>query len=249
MAQLVTEVAQEDVEALMKAIGELRAHLGTSTRVAMRRATIDLIKSLRARSGGTRVSKKQVALGDIEKSEQKPKYITKPDGTMLRRFDVQRWSNGKSYKAKAYIPVMQRARGKSGKMVMDVSRMRREARARVGQIRNWGLARKSWGWFMKTLFNRSSSGGDNPAAQIDSRMVAGGITERRKPLSDGTISLATPIYICIEIVNKLEYIRKAIWPGAVPRAVEKAKNSILAKIRKGILEGKGKMRNGQKGYK
>lgn len=247
MANVVAEIDQADINALMKAIGELRAHLGTSTRVAMRRATIDLIKSLRARSGGTRVSKKQVALGDIEKSNDKPKYITKQDGTVLRRFDVRRWGYGKSYKAKAFIPVMKRARGKSGKMVMDVSRMRREARARVGQIRNWGLARKSWGWFMKTLFNRSSNGGDNPNVQIDRRMVAGGITEKRKPLSDGTISLATPIYICIEIVNKLEYIRKAIWPGAVPRAVEKAKNSILAKIKKGVLEGKSRF--GQKGYK
>lgn len=242
MATVATVVDQADVEALMKAIGDLRHHLGTSTRVAMRRATIDLIKSLRARSGGTRVSKKQVALSDISPSETKPKYITKPDGKVFRRYTVNRYFNGKPYKVESFIPAHTKPKGKSGKIGSDHAKMKREARARIGQIRNWGLARKSWGWFMKKLFNQSSTSGDNPNVIIDSRMVSGELSEKRKQLADGSISLATPIYICIEIVNKLGYITKAIFPGAVPRAIEKARNSILAKIRKGVLDGKSRFK-------
>ena len=111
--------------------------------------------------------------------------------------------------------------------------MLREARHRFGGIRQWGLAKKSWGWFMKSLFGKSAQD-ENPKALIKPSVVDGGINEFRETLPDGTVDASAPIRCDIDIVNRLEYIRKAMPPGTLAVAVQKATNSINHKIGEGL---------------
>ena len=109
----------------------------------------------------------------------------------------------------------------------------REARQNFGRVRQWGLAKKSWGWFMKSLFGKSTQD-ENPKAVLKSGMVDGGIREFRETLPDGTVDSSAPIRCEIDIVNSLNYIRKAMPPGVLAIAVQKATNSINRKISDGL---------------
>lgn len=219
---------------------------GKSMKVAMRMGTIDLIKSLRARTGGTRVSRKTVALKDVYPSEKRPKFVTNKDGHVFRRWTVVRYTKGEKRLVEEFVPSYQKTRGTKARP--DVVAQRKSAIENYGQIRRWGLARKSWGWFMKALFNKSAGqSGENPKAEVNSRMVDGAMTERRSASPDGSISLDAPVEVTIDIVNKLSYINEALFPGALKRALEAASRSINEKVRSGIGEaGRGFRRGGHR---
>ena len=147
-----------------------------------------------------------------------------------------RWGNGTNWLDHRYVYGGEYVRGpRGGQRVRPFSeaQMRREARQNYGQIRNWGLARKSWGWFMKAMFHKSMQD-ENPKAVLTRRMVDGGITERRETLPDGSIDLQAPIRCDIDIVNKLDYIRRAMPPGVFAIALQKATNLINKKINDGL---------------
>ena len=73
---------------------------------------------------------------------------------------------------------------------------------------------------MKSLFHASMQD-ENPRAKIDSRMV-----DAQKRESDTEYSVV--------LVNRLEYIRKAMPPGAMSIALRKATNLINHKIENGL---------------
>lgn len=205
-------------------------------RSALRSSTIDLVKALRAR---TRKSPKTVNRADIRWGESSPKYLTADNGQQFRRVVVTRWIGGRKVRKIHWQPVgvKYRARKTSNGIRESWSEatpaMLREARKRYGKIRQWGLAKKSWGWFMKALFKKSVAD-ENPAAVIDSRMVDGGIREARDRAADGSIDLTAPVKCEVTIVNRLEYIRKAMHPGALTDAVGAAVRSITFKIENGL---------------
>jgi len=147
-----------------------------------------------------------------------------------------RWGNGTNWLDHRYVYGGEYVRGpRGGQRVRPYSeaQMRREAQRNYGQIRNWGLAKKSWGWFMKSLF-RQSMQDENPKALVTPGMVDGGITELREVLPDGTVDTSAPIRCDIDIVNKLKYIRSAMPPGVFAIAVQKATNIINKKIESGL---------------
>ena len=134
-----------------------------------------------------------------------------------------RWDNGTNWLDHRFVYGGEYVRGpRGGQRVRPFSEahMRKEAQEQYGQIRNWGLAKKSWGWFMKSLF-RQSMQDENPRAKIDSRMV-----DAQKRESDTEYSIV--------LVNWLEYIRKAMPPGAMSIALRKATNLINHKIESGL---------------
>ena len=218
MVAFEAEVSQASIDGLKKALDDYQAKMGRGTRDALRSVTIDVVKSLRK---NTRSAPKQVLRGDVRLGTADPKYLTrKGGGGRLRRVSILRWFNGMKVPKSHWQQVgTQKVRRRSGEVVereMTKAALLREARKNYGGVRNWGLAKQSWGWFMKALFNQSLQD-RNPKAKIDGRMVDKAMEER-----DGKLS--------ITIVNRLDYIRKAMFPGAVEVAVRSALRSIQWKI-------------------
>lgn len=227
------EVSDRGIADFLKALSRYQRETQRDMRSALRSVTIDLLRSLRAR---TRKSKKFIDRMEITKSYLPPKWIRSHNGKPLRRMQLMRWSRGENWLDHHYVYGGEYETGpRGGKRVRPFSEahMRKEAQRNYGQIRNWGLAKKSWGWFMKSLFRKAMQD-ENPKAIVKPSMVDGGITETRVPLPDGTISLDAPIKCEIDIVNKLEYIRKAMPPGVFAVALQKATNLINKKINGGL---------------
>lgn len=228
------EVSERGIADFIKALARYQKETQRDMRSALRSVTIDLIRSLRAR---TRKSRKFIERMEISKSYLPPKWIKRGhSGRPLRRMQLMRWGNGTNWLDHRYVYGGEYVRGpRGGQRVRPYSeaQMRREAQRNYGQIRNWGLAKKSWGWFMKSLF-RQSMQDENPKALITPGMVDGGITELREVLPDGTVDTSAPIRCDIDIVNKLKYIRSAMPPGVFAIAVQKATNIINKKIESGL---------------
>lgn len=216
-------VPAADVKAFTDALDRYGKETKRDMRGAVRSATLDLLRSLRAR---TRRAPKVVPRGDVRWGESDPKYITgtRPGtkGVEFRRVVVSRWAHGKRKQEVHWQPRIVKRRMMRGNVRTVESRaeMLREARQTFGRIRQWGLAEKSWGWFMRALFQRSVQD-ENPQARIRSGMVDKAMVER-----DGSVS--------ITIVNKLDYIRKALKPGALSSSLRAAANSINKKITAGL---------------
>ena len=215
------EADKAAIKAFMDALARYETATKRSMKDAVRSATIDLVRSLRAL---TRKSKKFIERMEISKSYLPPKWIMRGhSGRPLRRMQLMRWGNGTNWLDHRYVYGGEYVRGpRGGQRVRPFSeaQMRREAQRNYGQIRNWGLAKKSWGWFMKSLF-RQSMQDENPRAKIDSRMV-----DAQKRESDTEYSVV--------LVNRLEYIREAMPPGAMSIALRKATNLINHKIESGL---------------
>lgn len=234
------EISERAVADFVKALSRYQAETQRDMRSALRSATVDLVKSLRAQ---TRKAPKVVPREDARWGEADPKYITAPDGRQYRRVVISRWYHGARVQRVHWQLVQTRYRTRMGmrngnwqgivKASEATPAMLREARQRYGRVRQWGLARKSWGWFMKSLFGRSVQD-ENPKARVSSEMVGGGIQEFRETLPDGTVDNSAPIRCDIDIVNRLDYVRKAMPPGAVAIAVQRATNSINHKISEGL---------------
>ena len=236
--QFECEVSARGVADFVKALADYQKKTQRDMRGALRSATIDLVKSLRAQ---TRKAPKMVPREDVRWGESDPKYITgtKNKGVLYRRVVLTRWAHGTRRDKVHWQEVQTKYRSRKTKKGISESwseataAMLREARQRFGKVRQWGLAKKSWGWFMHALFG-SITQDENPKAKLDKRMVEGGMVEKREPLPDGTIDLQAPIQCEITIINKLDYIRKALPPGALPLAVQRATNSIRHKIDSGL---------------
>lgn len=215
------EADKSAIKAFMDALARYETATKRSMKDAVRSATIDLVRSLRAR---TRRSRKFIERMEISKSYLPPKWIKRGhSGRPLRRMQLIRWGNGTNWLDHRFVYGGEYVRGpRGGQRVRPFSeaQMRKEAQRNYGQIRNWGLAKKSWGWFMKSLF-RQSMQDENPRAKIDSRMV-----DAQKRESDTEYSVV--------LVNKLEYIRKAMPPGSLAIAIQRATNSINKKIESGL---------------
>lgn len=234
------DISERAVADFTAALSRYQAETQRDMRSALRSATIDLVKSLRAQ---TRKAPKVVPRADVRWGESDPKYITGRDGRQFRRVVVSRWSSGSRKQYVHWQLVQKKYRTRMGmrngnwqgivKASEATPAMLREARNRFGGIRQWGLAKKSWGWFMKSLFHQSMQD-ENPKALVKPSMVSGGIQEFREALPDGTVDSSAPIRCDIDIVNRLDYIRKAMPPGAVAIAVQRATNSINKKVTDGL---------------
>ena len=235
------EASERDIADFVKALSRYQAETQRDMRGALRSAAIDLVKSLRAR---TRKAPKIVPREDVRWGESDPKYITgtkgRAKGMLFRRVVVKRWFLGKQNTRVKWQPVKMAYHGRRTKgggvsesWTEAKAIMLREARYRFGGIRKWGLAKKSWGWFMKSLFGTSVQD-ENPKALVKPSMVDGGIQEYHETLPDGTVDQSAPMRCDIDIVNRLDYIRKALVPGALAVAVQKATNSINHKIDEGL---------------
>lgn len=210
-------VPEATIRDFVRACDRYRDELGNTQAAAIRRGTIALIKGLRAR---TAKAKKQAPLKDIWRygASVGPKYIT-PKGknqTSLPRWCIKR-KGGTAIYYKPYKPKS------DAKPILSKA----EARARWGQYTRFGLAKKSWGWFMKSLFRRAEPAGENHKAKGDGRMVEGYIRE---------VSTGQNPRVEVRIVNKLDYIRKALPEAALDEAMAAATRYINGQIDKGLAK-------------
>ena len=211
------EVSERGIADFIKALARYQKETQRDMRSALRSVTIDLIRSLRAR---TRRSRKFIERMEISKSYLPPKWIKRGhSGKPLRRMQLIRWGHGTNWLDHRYVYGGEYVRGpKGGQRVRPFSeaQMRKEAQNNYGQIRNWGLAKRSWGWFMKAMFHQSMQD-ENPKSRIDSRMVKKEIRE---------VHTAGKAGVEITLTNKLVYIRSAMPPGAINHALRAATRQI-----------------------
>lgn len=211
------EVSERGIADFIKALSRYQRETQRDMRSALRSVTIDLIRSLRAR---TRRSRKFIERMEISKSYLPPKWIKRGhSGKPLRRMQLIRWGHGTNWLDHRFVYGGEYVRGpRGGQRVRPFSeaQMRKEAQRNYGQIRNWGLAKRSWGWFMKAMFHQSMRD-ENPKSRIDSRMVKKEIRE---------VHTAGKAGVEIILTNKLAYIRSAMPPGAINHALRAATRQI-----------------------
>lgn len=209
-------VHESTIKEFLKACDRYRDKLGNTQAVAMRRGIINLIKSFRHQ---TPKAKKLAPVSHIHRTSPADgvAYIT-PKGhkqkPMPRWVVVRRGGPDKRVYIKPYKP-------KNGDAPVTT---RGEARRKWGQYTRWGLAKKSWGWFMHALFNRANPEHANPKAKVDGRMTEGFLRE--------IVTGGKPRVECL-IVNKLDYIRDILPSYAIEGAMLKAIKSITAQIDEG----------------
>ena len=91
--QFECEVSERGIADFVKALSRYQKETQRDMRGALRSATIDLVKSLRAR---TWKAPKIVPRDDARWGESAPKYIMAKDGRQFRRVVITRWAYGTS---------------------------------------------------------------------------------------------------------------------------------------------------------
>lgn len=206
---IAANVPEATVRDFTRACDRYRDELGNTQAAAIRRGTIALIKGLRAR---TAKAKRQAPLKDVTRYDGPgPHWIT---------------PKGKGQKAQHRWAIKRRG-GQDAKTYVKPADTRAEARRRFAQYTRWGLARHSWGWFMKALFKRAEQTGGNPKTKIEPRMAEGHLRE---------IVTGTSPRVEVLIVNKLDYIREALPEAALTDAMTAATRYIDGQIDKGLTK-------------
>lgn len=237
------EVSELAIRDFKKALARYQRETQRDSRSALRSATVDLIKSLRAQ---TKQAKKLVPKKAFRFGQSDPQYLT-INGQLHRRMVKKNFPSSDRLRQQKdlvfFQPVRQvykRRKLKNGGIAeswteQSGAQLIREAREKWGKIWNWGLARKTWGWMMWRLFNLPDNGKFmNPRCNVTHKHCEAHIDETRERLPDGTITVEAPIKCDITLINRLRYIRKALPQGALAVAIEKARKSITAKIDKGL---------------
>ena len=202
-------VPEATIRDFTRACDRYRDELGNTQAAAIRRGTIALVKGLRAR---TAKAKRQAPLKDVTRYDGPgPKYIT-PKGKKQK--PMPRWA-------------IRRRGGQDAKTYVKPAKTRADARRKGGQYTRWGLAKHSWGWFMKALFRRAEQTGGNTKTKIEPRMAEGYLRE---------IVTGTSPRVEVLIVNKLDYIREALPEAALTDAMAAATRYIDGQIDKGLAK-------------
>lgn len=195
-----------------------------------RRAAINICQSLRAR---TKKAPKSARPAEIkaEVSPNPPRYVhsNSKGRKLLRRWSLTRKLGTPDAYTKDHYVYTDARRAKNGKMVgKHPAAERRELVKMHGGIPRAGLAKKSWGWVMKQIYNGANAG------DIAWRRTKG---ERRDPRNyvKGMFSrIAGGASVLIS--NSLDYILDALRPGALAEAMDAASKRLEYNIDKGIGE-------------
>lgn len=200
------EIPQETVRGFVAAFTRYKDELGNSQANAIRRGTIALIKSLRARTPATnkRIPRRAVQKGSIDNGQRHFRV----NGHDYHWFEVHRLTKD-GPKTKHYL----------GDSAAEVWRKR-------GGIYRNKLAKKSWSHFMRLLFGQSLKD-ENPNAKVTDKMAHGFFRE--------IVTGLNPRVDCL-IVNELDYITKALTPDQLDDAMRAATNYINKQIAKGFAK-------------
>lgn len=193
-----------------------------------RRAGIYICQSLRSR---TKVAPKRTRKSEYEASISTvpPKYIHSNSAhrRLLRRWTLTRkLGTPEQYTYHHYV-YTDRHLGKGGRMVGgNRSAELRELLEQHGGISRAGLAKKSWGWVMKGIFNGAAAGDISwkrtKSERRDPRDYVRGVFRK---FAGGA---------SVQLLNKLDYILDALKPGALDEgiiaAVKRLEHNVAADI-------------------
>ena len=193
-----------------------------------RRAALYICKSLKAR---TRKAPDKIPPKErgAYRSVVWPGYIhsNSKGHPLLRRWTLVRKRGTPAVYAKHYYVYTKAQRSKNGRMIgKNNAEERREVIKNHGGISRHGLAKKSWGWVAKEIYAASSMGDlswkRHKRERRDPRQYVKG---EHKATASGAFA---------RILNRLDYIRAALKPGALAEAINAATKSLEHNIRKQI---------------
>ena len=221
----IDEAAVAGLDDLLSRIAaETPRKLGTETR----RAAIYICQALRAR---TKKAPKRMRPNEYsaEPSNVPPRYVHSNSAGrhLLRRWSLTRKLGTPDQYTKDHYVYTNARRGKRGRMVnKSPAQERRELVRNHGGISRAGLAKTSWGWVMKQIYNAA------PVSDIAWKKTKG---ERRDPRQYVKgIFTQVAAGAMAQIDNSLDYILDALPPGAVGEAIEAATKRMEYNVSEGL---------------
>lgn len=214
----VDEVALKRLSDVLERVRrEVPGRLATETR----RAALYICRSLKAR---TRKAPKKIPKAEwrAEPSVNPPRYAHSNSAgrALLRRWTLWRKLGTPAAYARDHFVYTKAHRAKNGRMVgKHAAEEVRELLQRHGGIPNAGLAKASWGWTAKRIYNSADAGALMVAWRTkkwrrDPRRAVAGVFKR---FPDGGAA---------QILNRLDGILAACPPAAVGEAVLAAANRL-----------------------
>lgn len=193
----------------------------------LRRAAIYVCQSLRSR---TKKAPKKIRRGEYAAvpSDKHPKYINANNGQLMRRWALTRKLNTPKEYTRHYYVFTNARRGKNGKRVgRNRAAEKRELLKYHSNIPHAGLAKASWGWVMKDIYSKMGA---------EAVTWKRGKVQVRDPMKfvKGMFKALQGLGAEARIVNRLDYIRKALKPGAIPEAMTAAAKRLEYNITKHI---------------
>ena len=196
-----------------------------------RRAALYICQSLKAR---TRKAPKKIPKSEwrAAPSLNPPRYAHSNSAgrPLLRRWTLWRKVGTPAAYAKDHFVYTKAHRAKNGKMVgKRAAEEVRELLKQHGGIQNAGLAKASWGWAAKRIYNAADAGAlmvswRTKKWRRDPRRAIEGLFKR---LTDGGSA---------QIINSLDYILSACPPSAVTEAVDAASKRLEHNVTKYLGE-------------
>lgn len=198
--------------------------LGTETR----RAAIYICQALRAR---TKKAPKRMRPNEYsaEPSNVPPRYVHSNSAGrhLLRRWSLTRKLGTPDQYTKHHYVYTNAHRGKGGRMVgKSPAQERRELVRNHGGISRAGLAKTSWGWVMKQIYNAA------PVSDIAWKKTKGERRDPRQYVKGIFTQVASGAMAQID--NSLDYILDALPPGAVGEAIEAATKRMEYNVSEGL---------------
>ena len=215
MVSVTCDIDQAAVARLDGLLSRIRREMPRRLASETRRAAIYICQSLRSR---TKVAPKRIRKPEYEASISTvpPKYIHSSSAhrRLLRRWTLTRKLGTSDQNTHHYYVYTDRHRGKGGHMVGgNRSAELRELIQQHGGIPRAGLAKQSWGWAMKQIYNGASADFTWKRRRGDRRDPRQYVEGRFAQSLTGAFAL---------IRNALDYISDALRPGALAEAVNAA---------------------------
>ena len=193
-----------------------------------RRAAIYVCQSLRALTKKAPKRAPQREMIAIP-SPVPPRYVHSRSAGhhLLRRWQLTRKVGTPDQYTKQHFVYTEARRGKNGQMVgKSPAAERRELFRHHGGISRAGLAKKSWGWVMKQIYNGAAAG------DIAWKRTKGERRDPRQFVKGLFIRTATGAGASID--NNLDYILDALPAGALAEALNAAVSRLDHNINEGI---------------
>ena len=221
----IDEAAVAGLDDLLSRIAvETPRKLGTETR----RAAIYICQALRAK---TKKAPKRMRPNEYsaEPSNVPPRYVHSNSAGrhLLRRWSLTRKLGTPDQYTKHHYVYTNAHRGKGGRMVgKSPAQERRELVRNHGGISRAGLAKTSWGWVMKQIYNAA------PVSDIAWKKTKGERRDPRQYVKGIFTQVASGAMAQID--NSLDYILDALPPGAVGEAREAATKRMEYNVSEGL---------------
>ena len=227
MAELTCTIDGAALERLSGVLERVQRESPKTLATETRRAAIYICQSLRARTKKAPKRARQKEMLAVP-SPIPPRYIhSHANGQLLRRWQLTRKVGTPDQYTRQHYVYTNAHRGRNGQMVgKSAAAERRELFRLHGGISRSGLAKKSWGWIMRQIHSGADAGDlswqRRKGERRDPRQAVKGMFER---FTTGAAA---------QIRNALDYIAAALFPGALPEAIDAAAKRLEFNISKTI---------------